>query len=506
MSKRKFIHQLTLTVIIAFFGTLVSGAEIPIKDLDQTIEKALKEWNIAGLAVAIVKDGQVVLAKGFGYKNFKDKTPVDENTIFGIGSTSKAFGAATIGVLVHEGKLKWDDKVIDHLPEYRLSDPYVTRELTVRDLLCHRSGVETNDAIWFGSVSRDDIVYKARFLKQNASLRSQFDYHNIMVLTAGQVAARITGKSWDEVVREKIFQPLGMSRSCTSIRDFDQYTNVATPHIPKEGKLIPISWLNIDNVGPAGSVNSCVADLAKWIQLHLGNGKFQGKEIWNANIQREMHSPQSILSTRMAAAALFKIAKHAHFSLYGLGWMMNDYRGKKIVHHGGATDGMGAFIGLVPEEKLGVAVVHNTSYTMLLSSLTYRIIDAYLGVPEEAWMDLKPIKMPARPKMPEAKLPADVSPSLPLEKYTGVYTHQIYENIKVELKDGKLVLNFDLYPTAVLEHKYLDTFQTKFSKIISTMWDRTIGHELDVTFNIDAGAKVTKMNIFALGDFTRVKK
>jgi len=378
--------------------------------------------------------------------------------------------------------------------------------LTVRDLLCHRSGVETNDAIWFGSVTRDDIVYKARFLKQAASLRSRFDYHNIMILTAGQVAAQVMGKPWDDVVREKIFQPLGMSRTCTSINDFKKYTNVSTPHIPKEGKLVTVPWLNIDNVGPAGCVNSCASDLAKWIQLHLNRGKFQGKEIWNANIQREMHSPHMILSPQMTAATLYKISKHAHFALYGLGWMMNDYRGKKIVHHGGATDGMGAFIGLVPEEKLGVAVLHNTSYSMLLSSLTYRIIDAYLGVPEADWMDLKTIKIPARPRKKAPDLSADASPSLPLDSYTGIYTHPIFENIKVELKDDALVLNFDLYPTASLEHKYLDTFVTKFEKIISTMWDRTVGHELDVTFHVDANAAVTELTVFGLGDFVRVKK
>jgi hypothetical protein len=246
--------------------------------------------------------------------------------------------------------------------------------------------------------------------------------------------------------------------------------------------------------------------MAKWLQLHLNRGKYQGKEIWNANIQREMHSPHTILSAQMTAMALFKVSQYAHFGLYGLGWMMNDYRGKKIIHHSGATDGMGANIGLVPEEKLGVAVIHNTSASLLLSLLTYRIIDAYLGVPEAEWMDLKPIKMPTRLKKKAPKLPADTSPSLPLESYTGIYNHSIFENIQVELKDGKLVLNFDLYPTAVLEHKYLDTFVTKFEKIISTMWDRTVGHELDVTFYVDSNAKVTELNVFGLGDFTRAKK
>ncbi len=326
-----------------------------------------------------------------------------------------------------------------------------------------------------------------------------------MLITAGQVAARVIGKPWDDIVREKIFEPLGMSRTCTSINDFDQYTNVSTPHIPKDGKLVPIPWLNVDNIGPAGNVNSCALDLAKWIQLHLNKGEFAGKEIWNSSIQREMHSPQTIMPDQWMDA---KISKHTHFVLYGLGWIMTDYRGKKFIYHGGDTDGMASYIGLVPEEKLGVAIIQNTSSNALQSSLAYRIIDAYLGVPEAEWVDLKAIKRPIQresQKEKVTKLPVDTSPSLPLQSYTGVYTHPILENVKVELEDGKLVLDFDLYPNAVLEHKYLDTFQTKFEKILSTMWDRSIGHELDVTFHIDADTKVTELDIFEFGNFTRIK-
>jgi CubicO group peptidase (beta-lactamase class C family) len=483
--------------IVLLLVTLACGENHPLKDLDKSIEDALTDWDVAGMAVAIVKDGRVVHLKGYGYRNIDDKTPMDEHTILGIGSTSKAFGAAAIGVLVDQGKLGWDDKVTDHLPDFRLADPFVTRELTVRDLLCHRSGVATNNAIFFGSVTRDDIVHKARFLEQVASLRSRFDYHNIMILTAGQVAARVSGTSWDEVVRERIFQPLGMDRSCTSINDFDKYTNVATPHSWKDGKLVTIPWLNVDNTGPAGSVNSCAADLARWVQAHLDRGKHEGKVVWSADVQREMHSPHTI----MPGSITGRPARHTHFTLYGLGWMMRDYRGRKIVHHGGATDGMGSIIAMVPEEKLGVVILQNTSQYPLLTVLANRIIDAYLGVPASEWTGLEAMRPRVRPGRDGAQPPDGADPSLPLESYVGVYYHPVFEHVEVELEQGGLVLSFDLYPKATLEHSDQDRFILRFERTISSMWDRVFGNELGLEFHVDTDGNVSKLNMRVFGEF-----
>jgi CubicO group peptidase (beta-lactamase class C family) len=499
-------HEMPLRVlsaaIVVILGTLACTADLPPDDLDQSIEKAMTDWNIPGLAVAIVKDGQVVHLDGYGYQNIDEKTLVDEDTTFGIGSSSKSFGAAVIGALVHEGELDWDDNVVDHLPEFQLADPYVTRELTVRDLLCHRSGVETNNIIFFGSVTRDDIVYKARFLRQAASLRSRFDYHNIMILTAGQVAARVAGTSWDEAVREKIFQPLGMSRSCTSISEFDRYTNVSTPHVWKDGKLVTIPWLNVDNTGPAGCINSSASDMTKWIQVHLDEGRHAGQEIWNADVQRQMFSPHTILPGRMTGQP----AGHTNFGLYGLGGMMHDYRGKKIVHHGGATDGMGAFVGLVPEEKLGVAILHNTTQSPLLTLLFYGIVDSYLGVPAAERTKLGPPRRRARPQPVETPEISDRrTPSLPLEGYAGVYSHPIYERVEVEFDHGNLVLDFDLYPRATLEHTDQDTFKMRFEEEMPSMWDLVFGREFYVSFHVDADDGVDELSLSIFGDFTRVE-
>jgi CubicO group peptidase (beta-lactamase class C family) len=499
-------HEMPLRVlsaaVVVILGASACAVDLPRDDLDLSIEQAMSDWNIPGLALAIVKDGQVAHLRGYGYQNIDEKTPVDENTIFGIGSSSKSFGAAVIGVLVHEGKLDWDDRVIDHLPDFQLADPYVTRELTVRDLLCHRSGVETNNTIFFGSVTRDDIVYKARFLRQSASLRSRFSYHNIMILTAGQVAARVAGTSWDEAVREKIFQPLGMDRTCTSISEFDRYTNVSTPHVWKDGKLVTIPWLNVDNTGPAGCINSSASDMANWIQVHLDEGQHDGRVIWNADVQRQMFSPHTILPGRMTGQPV----GYTNFGLYGLGWMMHDYRGKKIVHHGGATDGMGAFVGLVPEEKLGVAILHNTTQSPLLTLLFYGIVDSYLGVQPAERTNLGPPRRRARPQPSEAPIAeAGRAPSLPLERYTGVYSHPIYERVEVEFDHGNLVLDFDLYPRATLEHTDQDMFKMRFEEDMSSMWDLVFGRESYVSFHVDADVGADELSMSIFGDFTRVE-
>ncbi len=474
-----------------------SDGDLSFNELGSSIETALVDWNVAGLAVAVVKDGRVEHLQGYGYRDIGDGSAVDGNTIFGIGSTSKTFGSAVIGVLIDEGVLDWDDRVIDHLPDFRVSDPYVTQALTLRDLLSHRSGVETNNIIFFGSVSRDDIVRKARHLAQVAGFRSRFGYHNVMILTAGQVAAKATGKDWDDVVKEKIIQPLGLQRTSTSTRDLDGYANVATPHHMIDGKLTTVPWLNVDQVGPAGCVNSTAADLATWMQVHLGDGTFEGDEIWSRDVQEAMHAPHAIMSPSTTG----RLAEYSTFSLYGLGWMMHDYRGKKMVYHGGATDGMGSFLGLIPEEKLGVVVLQNTTQSGLLEAVAYRIIDAYLGAPAREWMELSPSRAARKPRAEPHDSSPTSAPSLSLESYVGVFHHPIYETVSVRLEQDRLVMHFDLYPSATLEHREGDTFAMQFDTRISVMWDVVFGSVLYVTFDVDADTEVKQLNIQYFGRF-----
>jgi len=494
---KKYVWIIVVASLLIVPRVEIAQVKISHKNLDEGLPNAMEIWKVPGLALAIVKDGYVVYAKGFGYRDIEKKIPVNESTIFGCGSTTKAFTAALVATLVNEGKLKWDDKVVDHLPEFQMYDPYVTREITVRDLLCHRSGLPDADFVWLSSsFTRDDIVHQVRFVKPSSGFRSQFIYQNLMITVAGQLVARVTGKSWDENIKERIFGPLGMTRSNTSIRDFRAGDDIATPYVLSDGKLTAIPWLNIDNIGPAGSVNSTALDYAKWIQLHLGKGTFQGETLWSEEAQKVMNSPQSIMTDTTTGLT--------HFHLYGLCWMLNDYRGKLVVWHAGATDGMGAIVGMLPEENLGVAIHCNTFYPMLLSNLMYRIFDMYLGLPERDWKKLEPLPPSAPPpKKQEFFPPENTRPSLALNRYAGTYTSPLYGNVRVVLKEGRLALDFDSYPSATLQHKYLDTFRASFGPNIPYMAKLFVGQGVDVTFIIDSRAMISEMNIDIFGSFER---
>jgi CubicO group peptidase (beta-lactamase class C family) len=258
------IRVISVLILLLFVQAGIAQQTPPEPDFDQYVEKAMKDWEVPGLAIAIVKDDRIVFAKGYGVREIGGTAAVNEQTLFAIGSSSKAFTAATVALLVDEGKIKWDDPVTKYLPSFQLFDPYSTRELTVRDLLTHRSGLERGDLTWYASpYDRNEVLRRIRFLKPSWSLRSRFGYQNVMFLAAGQIMPALTGKEWDDVVHERIFVPLGMNSSSTSIKKFAGVDNVASPHSKIDDKLQKVAWRNIDNIGPAGSINSNVIDMAQ---------------------------------------------------------------------------------------------------------------------------------------------------------------------------------------------------------------------------------------------------
>ena len=266
MRLRKFICLIVQLLLIAAVAQVSFAQNGSLNGFDDYVNKAMKEWEVPGIAVAIIKGDQIVLAKGYGVRKLGDPTPVDERTLFAIGSSSKAFTAASVAMLVDGGKVKWDDPVTKYLPEFEMYDPYVTRELTVRDLLTHRSGLQRGDFLWYGTeLDRDEILKRTRYLKPSWSLRSTFGYQNLMYLAAGQLVSRVSGKTWDEFIRERFFVPLGMTASSTSINELKTANNVATPHSKIEDKVTVIPWRNIDNIAPAGSINSNVVEMAQWV-------------------------------------------------------------------------------------------------------------------------------------------------------------------------------------------------------------------------------------------------
>jgi CubicO group peptidase (beta-lactamase class C family) len=390
---------------------------------------------------------------------------VDEKTIFAIGSVSKSFTAAALAVLIDEGKHQWDDPVSKYLPAFQLYDPYATRELTVRDLLCHRAGLERGDLLWYaGDIGRDDILRRVRHLKPSWSFRSRFGYQNIMFLAAGQIVPRVAGKSWDDFVAERFFKPLGMADTTTSTKALPAGGNVATPHEEVEEKVCPVTWRNIDNVGPAGSINSNVTDMAQWVRLQLGSESVAKSKILGKLALKEMHTPQTVVPLDGVRE---KMNPDTHFMTYGLGWFLQDYHGKKLVQHGGAIDGMTAQVALVPEEKLGLVVLTNKAGTMLPTAVMNRVLDAYLGAPPRDWSaEMLKVKEGIdkiekdRKAKEEKDRAADSEPSLPLEKYAGNYKDDFYGTAKVTREGDKLVLR---YGTMVcdLEHWSYDTFRAK---------------------------------------------
>lgn len=512
-------HHARSWVALILLAALASGQAVRAQDstldgFDDYVIQALRDWQVPGLAIAVVKNDRVVFAKGYGVRGLGEPTPVDEKTIFAIGSSSKAFTAALVAMLVDEGKIKWEDSAARRLPGFELFDPYVTRELTVRDLLTHRSGLERGDLLWYGTaLDRDEILRRARYIKPTWSLRSTFGYQNIMYLAAGQLTAKISGKSWDDLIRERLFIPLGMSSSSTSIRALKDRDNVATPHTKiasafgvsaGEAKVERIPWRNIDNIAPAGSINSNVADMAQWIRLQLGEGSYQGKRLLSSGAAKETQTPQTIIRADPPWSLFYP---ESRFIAYGLGWFLHDYKGRKVVEHGGNIDGMSALVAMIPEEKLGLVILTNLNGTALPAALKYRIFDAYLGAQPRDWSAelLKTFKAfedqgkAAEKKMAEARVKG-TQPSVALEKYAGTYKNDLYGEAKVAHENGKLVVSYGTAFIGDLEHWHYDTFQAH--------WQNPTLSKTHLTFGLNAQGKVEELKLglpgFADYPFKRV--
>lgn len=499
MILRRNIGLISFLLVVLGGVQFASAQQAPLNGFDDYVNKAIRDWEVPGVAVAVIKDDKIVLAKGYGVRKIGEPAPVDERTLFAIGSSSKAFTAAAVAMLVDEGKLKWNDPATKYLPGFETYDPYVTRELSVRDLLTHRSGLERGDFLWYGTENdRDEILRRARFIKPSWSLRSNFGYQNLMFLAAGQVVSKVNGNTWDEFIAQRIFTPLGMTSSSTSIKAFKNGDNVASPHAKFDDKIESIAWRNIDNIAPAGSINSNVTDMAQWIRLQLGQGTYQNQRLFSSGATKEMHSPQTIIPL---AGSMEMLYPEAHFLSYGMGWFLSDYRGKKIVEHGGAIDGMRAQVALMPEEKLGVVILTNMNGTTLPHILMYQVFDSYLGgTNRKDWAGdlLKTLKVlqeqgkAAAKKQEEARV-SNTKPSLAPEKYAGTYKNDLYGEVKVTNQNGKLNVRFGPAFVSDLEHWHYDTFRAKFRGSGET--------KAFVTFGLDAQGKSDEVTLEIAPDY-----
>lgn len=438
------------------------AAHDPFNGFDAFLAEIMDDWQIPGVAVGVIHDGEIILAGGFGYRDIENELPVTEHTTMAIGSNSKSFTVTLMAMLVDEGVFEWDTPVRDYLADFRLYDEFATAEMTPRDLVTHQSGLPRHDNVWYGrAASREEIFRKLRYLQPNASFRSRYQYQNLMFLTAGYLTERLTGRSWSGLIDERIFTPLGMERSNTSVRDSPGSGDYAFPYTLRDGILKKVPFRNIDNVGPAGSINSNVVEMMAYIQAHIDGGVHNGRRLISKENSAEMQQPQFAMPSGSEFAEVGPVS-------YGLGLRVGTYRGHKMVQHGGGIDGFVSSMSWLPREKIGVMVLTNRSGGMnpVPIMVAYNVYDRMLGLPEVDWNGRnleERAEQEARAAESEreilAKRVAGTEPSHPLADYAGTYEHPGYGSMEVAVGgDGRPTVSYDGF-TLELEHFHYDVFR-----------------------------------------------
>jgi CubicO group peptidase (beta-lactamase class C family) len=468
MHWKPIIRLAALLALLSGTATVCFGQKAPDwSALEQYVNASMKEWKVPGASVAIVKDGSVVYMKGFGVRDVGTNQPVTPDTLFDIGSCTKAFTSAAIAMLVDEGKMQWDGKVNEYIPFFHLYDPEADENVTMRDLLAHRTGVPGIDLLWTirPEASREELIRHLAFAKPNAGFRATFQYQNLMYVAAGYAVGQVTHTTWDDFVKARIFQPLGMTESDTSAIDAQKSPDFATPHGQNpDGTAKAIKWHNIDSVGPAGSINSSARDMSKWLIFQLNGGMYEGKRLISEKNMREMHIPQMVIPLDGEIPTIF-FPDSIQLS-YGLGWFVQDYHGHQLILHAGDIDGFATMVVLIPEIHTGYFVVINKSslYRQVLSD---QIADQLLQLPDAGWSK-RFQKMEADLTAPgrgdqawESKRTPGTHPSRELSAYAGKYHNEIYGDSEVAMQDGKLKLHFYSINTD-LEHFHYDTFVAMF--------------------------------------------
>jgi len=432
--------------------------ENPLAGFDQWVEKARADWKTPGLALAVIADDRVLLARGFGERDVEKKKPVTSGTLFAIGSCTKAFTTFVLATLVNDGLLDWDKPVTNYIPEFRMHDPTAARCMTPRDMVTHRSGLPRHDLVWYNSrLTLGQLVARLPFLEPNRDFRSTWQYNNLMFGAAGYLAEEVSGKTWEEAVRQRIFAPLGMRCSNFSVRDSQKTADFALPYEERDDQLRRMEFRDITNVGPAGSINSCLDDLVPWVRLHLNEGRLDGRQIIPARLLADLHAPHMIMPERTDTEEIVSIG-------YGLGWVTDVYRGRVRVHHGGAIDGFSALITMFPRERIGLIALTNLNGSALPGIVTRHAIDRLLKLSPRDW-HAEALEKQAKGKAlrKDAEKKKDIvrksgtRPAHPLEEYAGDYEHPGYGLLKVALRGGRLEMTYN-YITTPLEHWHYEVF------------------------------------------------
>lgn len=463
--KRRAIKIAIFLSVCLLFNSL-SFAKQHVQDVDwpgieDFVKKTMKEWSVPGLSLAVVSGNEVIYTLGAGIRDIQNNLPVTTDTMFAIGSTSKAFTAALVGMLVDEEKLDWDTPVVHYLPSLRLYDKLASDRLTPRDLLCHRSGLPDHTLSWYARPStREEIIARLKYLEPTTDFRNAYQYNNYMITTAGYLAGRVTGDAWEKLIQKRIFDPLAMINSTFtgSIKNPREEKDFAIPYSLQTGEVkeIPLSPA-YEAVGPAGNIVSTAKDMANWLKLHLNKGIINGKQIISATTMKEIHSPQMIVGES---------------SFYGLGWFIDYSRGYKAVSHGGGFEGYTALVSFIPKEKIALVILTNMHTTNLPTVIALNIYDSLMGNKKTDWNTIflnqasqaKKLAKKAAEEWKKTRKPG-TNPSHPVEDYTGKYINPGYGVLQIALENNTLKASFNETVSFDLEHFHYEVFST--SNIIS---------------------------------------
>ena len=457
-----------------------------IERIKQFADSVIVKGKVPGLGFGIIKDGKILMAEGFGYKDLANKTKVTPSTQFAIGSSSKAFTTMGLALLEDEGLLDWAEPVQHYIPEFEMYDDFASKEMTAVDLVCHRSGLPRHDFLWYGSsFTRDELLNRIKHLKPSAPFRTKFQYQNLMFMTAGVLTERLSEKTWESYIGNNVFRPLGMDDSNFSVDRMQEAADFAFPYRKNEDKVEKIPYRNIDAIGPAGSINSTVNDMLKWVKLHLNDGKIGEQRLVSSTNLKKMHAPHKIVEN-------FPVTNFPQFSnpSYGLGWFIYNYSGSQIVQHGGNIDGFSALVYLIPNENIGMVLLTNLNGTGVPMVLANSATDILLDKEEVDWYTMIYGEAPDEEDEEEDKTEKEnrvtgTNPSFDLKDYVGVYENDGYGIIKVELKNKQLSLGYNSFDLP-LSHWHFDVFKGK---------DETLDLEIPLHFKMDMDGAITGLDV-----------
>lgn len=504
MNYYKSSFNLFLTILFLLsLSTMAHSQGLPEKDLDNLVEKTMKSFNVPGIALGIIKDGKAIHLKGYGERSINSKKPVDNQTAFAIASNSKAFTAFALGMLMDEGKLTWDSKVTDFIPEFKMHDPFVTSEFTVRDLLTHRSGLGlgAGDLMFWpdsANFNTEEVIHNLRYLKPVSSFRTKFDYDNLLYIVAGEVLKRASGMSWEEFIEKRIMAPLGMNNSAASLSRMKSKNNVIDAHVPIDGKLITIARYLSETTNAAGGINSSIEDMSKWVTMLLNKGKY-GNNLEKQLISERRLAQIMTLQTVIGGSGPY----NAHFTGYGLGFFLSDQNGYFVAEHTGGLGGMVTQVTLIPELKLGIIVLTNQQSGYAFTTITNQIKDSYFGIKgtdrltelkareakNESEGDKVTNEVWAKIKTQNQKI--DFSP------YLGKYKDAWFGDIEISNRNGQLYFTSSRSPQLQGKMHYYQG-----NTFVAAWNDRSMNADSYVMFNLDENAKAESIKMKAVSPLT----